>query len=203
MKRSFSKLLLALACAMSMVAFACLAPVYAASVVPLYLEEMIDTSAVAFEGTVTETHSERDAGTGFAVTYTTFAVSDVLKGNVGTSYTIKQIGGTLPDDKLQFRVEGVPTFVVGQDYVVFLAGVSSAGFSSPIGLEQGRFRVNGETGVKRVANGRDFRDMTARITAKLPAHARAQLEGKASGSVKEMDLDDFKTTVRNHRGVTQ
>ena len=202
MNRTFARLTLALACAMSMLAFACLAPVYAASVVPLYLEEMIDTSAVAFEGTVTDNHSERDAATGFVVTYTTFAVHDVLKGDVGTSHTIKQIGGTLADDKMQFKVEGVPTFTVGHDYVVFLAGVSSAGFSSPIGLEQGRFRVKDEGGLKRVANGRDFRDMTSRMTAKMPARARVEVE-QSTDAVKELDLDDFKKTVRNHRGAAR
>jgi len=202
MTRTIARLSLALACVMSMLAFACLAPVYAASVVPLYLEEMIDTSAVAFEGTVTDNHSERDAATGFVVTYTTFAVHDVLKGSVGTSHTIKQIGGSLPQDNVQYKVEGVPTFAAGHDYVVFLAGVSSAGFSSPIGLEQGRFHVKDEGGMKHVANGRDFRDMTRRMTAAMPAHARAQVE-QSTDSVKELDLDDFKSTVRKHRGVGQ
>jgi hypothetical protein len=89
---------------------------------------------------------ERDPQTNLVVTYTTFAVEDVLKGTVPATHTIKQIGGNLAAEGTTLRVEGIPTFVVGQNYVVFLAGVSSAGFSSPIGLGQGRFSVRLDAG---------------------------------------------------------
>jgi hypothetical protein len=197
--RGWSQLVGAFVAAIACIGYALNAPVHAASVLPLHLEEMIDTAAVAFEGTVTENRAERDPATGFIATYTTFAVSDVLKGEVGATHTIKQVGGSLPDGKLQYRVEGVPSFVVGQSYVVFLAGVSSAGFSSPIGLEQGRFHVKDEGGVKHVSNGRDFKDMTSRMRDNMPARARAEVEQTAD-AVKHLDLDDFKKSVRNHRG---
>ena len=175
-----------------------MAPSHATSVVPLYLEEMIDTSSVAFEATCTGNRTEVDAETGFVVTKTTFAVHDVLKGSVGTIHVIKQIGGSLPDEKLQYRIEGIPTFDVGKDYVVFLAGVSAAGFSSPIGLQQGKFSVRVDGATRKVRNGRDFQDMTSRMSG-LPSAAKAGIPG---GAVSEMDLDDFKQLVRSHlRGV--
>ena len=172
-------------------------PARAASVLPLYLDEMIDTATTAFEGRVTANRTERDAATKLVVTYTTFEVVDVLKGAVGTKYEIKQIGGKLPDEALEYRVHGVPTFSVGETYVVFLAGVSPIGFSSPIGLSQGRFGVQEHATGRRVANGRDFRDMTSRITAKLPEAARGRM-AQESGPVRDLDLDDFKRTVRAH-----
>jgi len=184
------RLVAALGCALAF-----LAPAHASSVLPLYLEEMIDTSTTAFEGTCTANRVERDADTGFVATYTTFAVHDVIKGSVGTTRVIKQIGGSLPEDGLQYRVEGIPKFSVGESYVVFLAGVSAAGFSSPIGLEQGKFTIKAEGTARRVRNGRDFKDMTARIAADLPATTRARLQ-EAPGSVSEMDLDEFKLVVR-------
>ena len=113
-------------------------PVRSATVLPMYLDELIDRSAVAFEGTCTGNRTERDPATGLVVTYTTFEVRDGLKGAVGSTHEIKQIGGTLPDEGVQFSVKGIPSFEIGEDYVVFLAGVSSAGFSSPMGLSQGR-----------------------------------------------------------------
>lgn len=192
-----TRLLAALAALVA--SLACLAA-QAASVLPLYLEEMIDTSALAFEGTCIGNRTERDPVTNFVVTYTKFAVHDVLKGEAGVTYEIKQIGGSLPGDELQFRVEGVPTFGIGEDYVVFLAGVSSAGFSSPIGLAQGRFGIHADGAARRVGNGRDFRDMASRIAARLPAQARARMQA-APGPVKEMDLDDFKQAIRNHLGA--
>lgn len=175
-------------------------PAQAASVLPLYLEEMIDFSAVAFEGTCTGNRSERDPWTNLVVTYTTFEVRDVLKGAAEHTHVIKQIGGWLPGENLQYRVQGVPAFAVGEDYVVFLAGVSSAGFSSPIGLAQGRFTIRAEGARRQVTNGRDFKDMTRRISPRMPEGARAQLL-QIPGPVREMELEDFKQTVRRHLGA--
>lgn len=159
-------------------------PTHAATVLPLTLDEIIDTSTVAFQGTCIANRTERDTSTNFVVTYTTFDVTDVIKGDVKTTHTIKQIGGIMPADEISFRVRGIPTFAVGQDYVVFLAGVSSAGFSSPIGLGQGQFTVRqGPTG-RTVTNGRDFREMTSTV----------QLVTDASG--RQLGLDEFKELAR-------
>ena len=190
--RALGRFLAAACCAAAF-----LAPAYGASVIPLYLDEMIDTATVAFEGRVLENRVERDAATGFVVTYTTFEVREALKGHVGARHTIKQVGGTIDGD-VEFRVTGVPTFKEGAEYVVFLAGVSSKGFSSPIGLSQGRFGVITEEGVRKVANGRDFRDMTARM-ANMPGAARAKMQ-QAADPVRKMDLVDFKQLVRGRVG---
>ena len=172
----------------------------ATTVLPLYLEEMADTAAVAFEGRCIGNRSEVDAATGLVVTYTTFEVRDTLKGKPGATHEIKQVGGALPNDGPQYRVMGVPRFEVGGDYVVFLAGVSSAGFSSPIGLAQGRFKVEPKGAARKVGNGRDFRDMTRRIMARVPPNSRREIE-QASGPVRDMDIEDFKQLVRGHLGA--
>ena len=150
-------------------------PAFATSVLPLDLGQVIDQSAVAFQGTVVDNRSGRDPQTGMLVTMTTFRVDDVLKGNVPGTYTVKQIGGEDSTTGMRFKAMGVPTFTVGQSYVVFMAGVSSAGFSSPIGLGQGRFQIlDGEAGPE-VENGRDFREMTANLpNLELPAQAKAK-----------------------------
>lgn len=189
---TLSKLLLAVV--ISAIAYL---PARAASVLPLYLDEMVDTATTAFEGRVIANRTERDPATKLVVTYTTFEVIDVLKGNVGAKHEIKQIGGSLPGEALEYRVQGVPTFSAGETYIVFLAGVSSAGFSSPIGLSQGSFGVQEHAAGRRVANGRDFKDLTARMTAKLPPAAKARLLLE-SEPVRDMDIDDFKRTVRAH-----
>lgn len=187
---------LRIALAGALAALAFLLPAHAASVLPLYLDQIIDTSTVAFEGTCIDNRTERDPDTGFVVTYTTFAVRDVLKGDVGFTHVIKQIGGKLPDGGLQYEVKGVPRFTPGDDYVVFLAGVSSAGFSSPIGLSQGNFAVLGQGAQRKVGNGRDFKELTERMTGRLPATAKSRLQ--VPGPAREMDLDTFKQAVRNH-----
>jgi hypothetical protein len=168
-------------------------PAAATSVLPLQLDEIIDTATTVFEGTCIDNRTERELATNLVVTYTTFAVKDVLKGTVqGATHVIKQIGGKMPGSELSFSVHGVPTFAVGESYVVFLAGVSSAGFSSPIGLGQGKFSVLQDASGVRVTNGRDFRDMTARMPSVV-------LPGTAA-PVPHLGLDDFKQLVRTRVG---
>lgn len=166
-------------------------PAQATSVLPLYLEEIVDTAAVAFQGTVTEVRSERDAD-GRVVTYTTFRVNDKLKGEAGITHTIKQIGGETADG-FAYRVLGIPKFSVGQDVVVFLYGVSSKGFSSPVGLDQGRFHVGVDESGEHVSNGRDFRDMAQNLVDVDSLDAQAKAKG---GPVRKMGLAEFKQLVR-------
>ena len=174
----------------------------AASVRPLQLGQIIDDAAIAFQGTCIDNRTEREAATNFVVTYSTFEVKDVLKGTVPSTYTIKQIGGKMPDGGLVYRVDGVPTFTIGQDYVVLLPLPSSIGFSSPIGLAQGKFTVEKDATGAKVANGRDFREMIAGMPAgSLPKTTRAL--GESQEKVRSIDLDDFKQIVRAHAGRPQ
>ena len=176
---------------------AALSPARATSVVPLYLDELIDTAAVAFDGKVLANRVERDPATNLVVTYTTFEVREMLKGAVGATHTIKQVGGTLAAENVRYHVEGIPAFTVGESYVVFLAGVSDRGFSSPMGLSQGRFGIQAGGAGLRVSNGRDFRDMTARMASRLPGASGATMKA-AREPVRDMDLGEFKQAVRNH-----
>ena len=177
-------------------------PAHATSVLPLYLDEVVDQATTAFQGTVTDSHSARDPVSHAIVTYTTFRVSDVLKGFVPPTYTIKQIGGAVPGEKVQFRVMGVPKFTVGQEYVVFMAGVSAQGFSSPIGLAQGRYAVRQDAKGKHVGNGSDFRDSASRMGAQMPAQTKAKIAAQ-NAPVREMDVGAFKQMVRNYLGTKQ
>ena len=185
------RLLAILAAAMSFAA-----PAGATTVLQLSLDQIIDQSTTVFEGTCIDNRTERDAATGFVVTYTTFEVRDVLKGEAQATHVIKQVGGQAPgDDAPGFRIPGVPRFVPGEDYVVFLAGVSSAGFSSPIGLSQGRFNVRRQAGRASAGNGRDFRELIAYMPDQVPPQARERIQA-APGPVRELDLDEFKQIVR-------
>ncbi len=172
-----------------------------ASVRPLTLDQLIDQSTTVFEATAVANRSERDEATGYIVTYTTFAVKDVLKGSVDRTHVIKQIGGVALSEGMGYKVSGIPKFTEGQDYVVFLAGVSSIGFSSPIGLGQGSFLVDRDAqGFAKVSNGRDFRSMTAGTDNLVMPPVMAKSLATATVPVKQMALDDFKSLVRSHLG---
>lgn len=170
-------------------------PAHATSVLPLYLDEIVGRSALAFEGTCLENRTEREPGSNLIVTYTTFGVRDSLKGGAGKTHVIKQIGGELPAENIGYRIQGVPKFVPGEDYVVFLPGVSTAGFSSPVGLSQGRFGVRRENGVAMVSNGRDFNELLDNLPVeRIPRAVVERLN--APGLVRHLDLETFKQLVR-------
>ena len=76
-------------------------------------------------------------------------------GAVNAEATVSGEGGAVGD--VTQRSEGVPAFAEGDEYVVFLYGVSSAGFSSPVGLAQGQFVVRNTPNGRMVSNGLDFR----------------------------------------------
>lgn len=193
------RFLLAFALAMGLAA-----PAAATTVLRLTLDQIIDQSTTVFQGTCLENRTERDPATGFVVTYTRFAVNDALKGTFGTTHEIKQVGGELPAESggLMYRVIGVPKFTPGAEYVLFMAGRSSIGFSSPIGLSQGKFNIHREAGRAKVANGRDFKEMTAGAGVELPGAVQEKIKA-ADGVVREIDLDEFKAFVRQRLGRTQ
>ena len=187
--------------------FACLIsllialPARAMSVLPLYLDEIVNDAAIAFQGKSLESHSERDPQTGSIVTYSTFEVQEVLKGEVGATHTIKQIGGKLQGEVNQ--TTGVPTFTVGESYILFLYGVSASGFSSPVGLGQGKFNIIPVSAGFHVTNGRDFKEMTLGIPNHLvPPSALIKMR-QTPGPVKRLDLDEFKQLVRQQRGTAK
>jgi hypothetical protein len=169
-------------------------PAQGMSIAPLTLDEIVAHAKIAFQGTCTANLTERDAQTGLVVTYSTFDVHDVLKGSAAATHTIKQVGGQTDTDN--YRVEGVPSFAVGQDYVVFLYDVSSAGFSSPVGLFQGQFIVRQGPNGPDVSNGRDFKEMLQGHSPRGASQASVVQIQQAPGKVKHLGLDEFKQLVR-------
>jgi len=174
-------------------------PARAMSVLPLYLDEIVNDAAIAFQGKSLENHSELDPQTNSIVTYSTFEVQEVLKGEVGATHTIKQIGGKL-QGKIN-QITGMPTFTVGESYVLFLYGVSASGFSSPVGLSQGKFNIISVPTGLHVSNGRDFKEMTLGIpTSLVPLPALNKMQ-QAPGPIKQLELEEFKRLVRQQRGA--
>lgn len=179
-------------------------------VLPLSLEKMSQTAELIFEGHVTGTEVRFDERSQRVATFTTFSVSDVIKGNVGNEHTIKQIGGRLPGSDVELRIHGVPKFEVGQYYVIFLPAESRLGFTSPIGLSQGKFTITQINQQSVVSNGRTVDGLNDRSTRERlgtqiivseqqhKAATTSGIELKAiAGKPTYSTLQDFKATVRN------
>lgn len=101
------------------------------------LDQMVKAADRIFVGKCVSVESRRDEY-GLPATYVTFVVIERIKGPVGGKITIKQIGaGTFG----ALKIPGLPTYAVGEEVLLFLHPNSQYGFTSPVGLHQGKWRV--------------------------------------------------------------
>lgn len=176
----------------------------ATSVLPVSLQHMTTAAEVIFHGIATSNEVRHDPQSDRVATFTTFEVIETIKGDVGATHTIKQIGGQLPGSNVRMVIHGVPRFSVGQEYVVFLPKASSIGFSSPIGLSQGKFNIRKLNGETVISNGRPLAALmettprpglpnapSALVTSQVPS-LKAIADHPSS-----VRIQDFMQTVRS------
>ena len=117
------------------------APAGATMVQRLTLDRITRAAARVVHATVTDVRSGRDES-GLPATWVTLSVAQTLKGPASNNLTIKQFGVAEPlADGTITRIAGLPRYTVGDEIVLFLHGDSRAGFTSPVGLGQGCYRV--------------------------------------------------------------
>ncbi len=102
---------------------------------------------VAFRGKLVSADAslmqrEGHKGTMLITTFT-FDVTDVLKGNLPSTFSYKQFGASREDAKRLGKafIYGPPTYEVGKEYLVFLTKETKLGLRAPIGLKSGQFHV--------------------------------------------------------------
>src|SRR5436305_1001857 len=118
------------------------------SVLPLDLDQLVANAEQVVHVRCVAVAAVPDATVGVA-TVTSFVVFDRVKGKAAPDLQVRQAGGELDGRVIRYPV---PTFRVGEEYVLFMPGASSAGLASPVGLAQGVFHVvPGATG-KEVGN---------------------------------------------------
>lgn len=126
--------------------------VEASRVLPMNLPQIVEDAGKIFVGKCIEVKSGQDPETGLIVTWITFKVSRGVKGDVGETETIKQIGGTHEELTV---TSFTPTFKVGEEILLFVYPASSIGLSTAVGLHQGKFSIYADekTGKRKVTNG--------------------------------------------------
>ena len=115
----------------------------------------------------------------------TLALDDVLKGSAGTTVTLHQFLWDIRD------ISDGAGYRVGDEVLLFLNKPTSLGLTSPVGLEQGRFRVSrGDNAEYFAVNGSQnaglFRDPIASGSLKLPkltARSRASIQSFSHGAI--------------------
>jgi hypothetical protein len=136
----------------------------ATQVRPLNLEEMTARAERIFSGRCVEISHIEDPDLGDAVIVATFEVHRVVKGGA--------------DARVQVRMaDGETACRPGEDVVLFLYGKDAAGWSSPVGLGQGKFDIVADKlerwiAVNPFGNRGLFRGLTERAAGKLEASTR-------------------------------
>ncbi len=133
-------------------------PSGATSLKVMNLEDLVRHSQRIFSAVCQSVSSGFDENN-LPYTSYSFLVTDSIHGVANQQVVvIKQFGLSEPiqlDNGVTqvSRIEGMPRYAPGQEYLLFLTQESRLGFSSPIGLIQGAFRVQGRGTSRTVVNG--------------------------------------------------
>jgi len=129
----------------------CLVPtdLLAFQIVPMEFEEMTAQAERIIVGVCTakdrkEMAVGNDKKSNLAYTEYTFKVREVIKGNIGKRLKIRQVnlgGHPGPDGVAQIDPLPLPDYEVGHEVILFLAGDSTLGLTSPVGMDQAVFDV--------------------------------------------------------------
>jgi hypothetical protein len=171
--------------------------VSATTVVPPTFEQLVQQAELIFQGTVTDSRSvwEGEGGQRHIETYVTFNIEDNLKGQPGTSYTIRMLGGTVGDETLE--VSDTPKFKVGDREILFVEHNNDQ-FVPLVGISHGRFHVqkDEQTGRDVVVNneGEAVRDLTQL--------GRNEEGAVATDAAQSISADDLKAAVHQQLGTS-
>jgi hypothetical protein len=168
-------------------------PAAAMDAVPLAFDDVVARADCIVHGTVADVTAGRDAD-GIPATWIALDVTECLKGAAGSRLVFKQAGVPAPlADGTMLRIPGLPRYRTGDEVVLFLHRPSGRGFTSPVGLGQGLFRVERRDGERVV------RSPSASGSA-LPSPSRASSLAGAAGSPPPAgaveSLPDFLDRVR-------
>lgn len=168
--------------------------------VPQNLGQLVDEAAVIVRGHVVSARFEPHPQLqGLATVVVTLQVQETLKGSVGSTYTFRQF---IWDVRDRYDLAG---YRKGQQLLLLMTKPSSYGLSSPVGLEQGRFRILTDAAGNQVAvNGRAnaglFRDLAPVLRSKgarLSPRQAALVTAPAPGPAP---LDELRDLIRQLAG---
>jgi hypothetical protein len=110
----------------------------------LEIEQLVGECDQALEGRVQHIRVV-EAGPKRIETEVTLTVSRRFWGTGGTEFVLRMPGGVLPDGR-GLVLPGLPRFAEGEELLLFLSAECRNGTRMPVGLAQGRFRIERRAG---------------------------------------------------------
>lgn len=170
----------------------CVSSSFAVKVKPLSLDKMTKSAEIVFEGKCIDVKTGKDEDSGMMVTWYTFEVITPVKGEIGKTYTFKQLGGSIDSNALSVPIT---KYAKNEHIILFLYPKSEIGLTSSVGMNQGKFMVNTIEGtdVEYVSNGMNGMTLFANMPQTPPSITAKGV--KASGMemfrTKLFNKDDF------------
>ena len=120
----------------------------ATTVIPPSFDDLVSRAEMIFQGSVTGVRSEwtGEGAQRHIMSYVTLKVEDAIKGNPGSTVTLRMLGGTVGGETME--VTDAPKFKVGDRDILFVEN-NGTQFVPLVGIMHGRFRV------KKDAAGQD------------------------------------------------
>lgn len=166
-----------------MAAALCLALSAAATtIVKMDLDELTSAAHVVARGKCLSSEARMDGG--YIWTFSTFEVSETLKGNAGRQITVRLLGGKV--GHMKSTVDGVPQFQPGEDVFLFLEPTRE-GDLTVTSWVQGTFRVR--------ADPQTGKESVTQDSAAHAVYDPTTRQFKASG-VRHMPVETFRLRVR-------
>jgi hypothetical protein len=112
----------------------------ATTVIPPSFDELVSRAEMIFQGNVTDVRSEwtGEGAQRRIMSYVTLKVEDAIKGNPGSTVTLRMLGGTVGGETME--VSDAPKFKVGDRDILFVEN-NGTQFVPLVGIMHGRFRV--------------------------------------------------------------
>lgn len=161
----------------------------ATTVIPPDFDHLVSRADAIFEGDVTGIESQwiGEGAQHRIVTFVTFKVDQSLKGDLGKSYTIRMLGGTV--DGRTMSVTDGPKFAVGDHDLLFVEN-NGRQFIPLVGIQHGRIRI------KKDQAGNDVL-MTGEDQPLADVSQLGNDEPAVASNRRSMSLQQFKAAVQD------
>jgi hypothetical protein len=191
------RILRALVCAAACAAASAAVAQHGALTVPRNLERLVAGSADIVRGRVLTARVEKHPElTNLDTLVVTLKLSETIKGEARGTYTFRQYLWDLRD------VRDAAGYYKGQEYVLLMNAPSRYGLTSPVGMEQGKFRVVHDGAGRALAvNGRSNAFLMRGVDTELAKGGRVLPEVSANLVSKHQQgpipVDDLVRLIRD------